>query len=517
MEVQSSSYIIRLTDMANVWTEQLERKSICMRAWDENTTIDPSDTPDNMTKFLGLIRSALDPAKDGHENTHMSLEPPSSHSSSQGNLTLRVTCDLPGFGSLKWPVYLKKSPASSVATSLVLPLVQAHRVHSGEVDSLINLLAQKDAVISKLLDKLETSGLGPESVFNALSGKKKVTRAVAGEKIKGLAPFDRREWAGQMVNQPDAPDTAQGLIHDVFGSNDLHHDGFIEIEDSPKLDNWWLNFSATKTGPRRSLPTRNPPSDAVKAIPVDATDDRRKEKNKNDDDDDFQVQSTPPHLVSSAKRKVSNAAQQTDDQSTESEDDAAPERPKAKAPSLYPSKVRAHETRPTAPRLGSVNSSKKSAPKVLGDDEPETASDISSDDDATASEAESPPPSPPRNSVPPAGRLGRIGGVGRGTHVQPTDRSDPASGSGQATTSPVRPPKLGAIGSKSAASTTKPSAIDGVGAGARGRPQAAKKEADIEGSKRETSLERADRRREELKRELEKKAAAGPAKKKRKF
>ena len=34
---------------------------------------------------------------------------------------------------------------------------------------------------------------------------------------------------------------------------------------------------------------------------------------------------------------------------------------------------------------------------------------------------------------------------------------------------------------------------------------------------RETSQERADRKRDELKRELEKKAAAGPAKKKRKF
>jgi hypothetical protein len=119
--------------------------------------------------------------------------------------------------------------------------------------------------------------------------------------------------------------------------------------------------------------------------------------------------------------------------------------------------------------------------------------------------------------VPPAGRLGRIGGIGKGSHVQQTDSSDPVSGSDQATTSPARPPKLGAIGSKNAASTMKSPVTPGVGGGARGRPQAAKEEADVEASKRETSLERADRRREELKRELEKKAAAGPAKKKRKF
>src|SRR5690242_19223257 len=99
-EMGPASYTIRLTDMANLWTETLERKDICMRGWCENTSIDPSDTPENMAKFLASLQSALDASQPGHENTSLSLSPAKDDPTSD-TLTLKLTCDLPGFKPLK--------------------------------------------------------------------------------------------------------------------------------------------------------------------------------------------------------------------------------------------------------------------------------------------------------------------------------------------------------------------------------------------------------------------------------
>jgi hypothetical protein len=84
----------------------------------------------------------------------------------------------------------------------------------------------------------------------------------------------------------------------------------------------------------------------------------------------------------------------------------------------------------------------------------------------------------------------------------------------QAIAKPHAPKKLGVIGKKSDAGGSKTPLVDNVAK--RGRP-AENEESQTDDRPRETSQERADRRREELKNELQRKAAAGPAKKKRRF
>ncbi|CAG8959301.1 hypothetical protein HYFRA_00013071 [Hymenoscyphus fraxineus] len=143
------------------------------------------------------------------------------------------------------------------------------------------------------------------------------------------------------------------------------------------------------------------------------------------------------------------------------------------------------------------------------------------DDSETASSAPSSPAAPKRK-----GGLGRVGGNKKGKVGQiggskapakdSTSDSEDGDESGPKTTTPAKK-KLGQVGGhKKEASSPASAASQKTGTPDRGRPVAGvKREATPE--VRETSEERADKKRLEIKRQLEAKAKAPPAKKKRKF
>ncbi|KAJ4146455.1 hypothetical protein NW754_001920 [Fusarium falciforme] len=516
LDIATSAYTVHITDMANIWTESLDRKSICIRGWSENTTIDPSDTPDNMVKFLDSLNTALDSAQPGHDQTHLRLEPASKSDAGDGGLTLQITCELPGLQPLKWPMHLKKLPSSAIATDLVLPLIQAHFTRNLEVESLIRTLGHKDVVITKLLDKLEAVGTGLEHVFNALSGKKRISRAAAADKIPGLAPFDRRRWKSDLAYTDDRPSNAESLIEDVLGGGGLQFEPTIEVAESPLLDDWWHQFSGASSATR--------PSHA-KAVPAKDKIPLPKEPEAGDDgDDDFQVQSTPPHLAAARKSVASRGKPVPDDTSTEGD----PESPASAKDVPVPTETR-KEARPTR-RLGALGRKKQStpprspSPKIPPPakkapspnvDDSETASEAE-DDGATASLPDDDPPPAPSPSPPPKpvakkSGLGRIGGAKSKQPVKETSPpTEPEVTEIARPGTQNSPKRFGVIGKKKGDAKEPSSAADE----GRGRARSTKEDTP---KPRETSQERADRRREELKRELAKKAAAGPAKKKRKF
>ncbi|RSL71000.1 hypothetical protein CEP53_001639 [Fusarium sp. AF-6] len=516
--IATSAYTVHITDMANVWTESLDRKSICIRGWSENTTIDPSDTPDNMAKFLDSLNTALDSTQPGHDQTHLRLEPASKSDAGDGGLALKITCEIPGLQPLQWPMHLKKLPSSAIATDLVLPLIQAHHTRNHEVESLIRTLGHKDVVITKLLDKLEAVGTGLEHVFNALSGKKRVSRAVAADKIPGLAPFDRRRWKSDLVYTDDGPSNTESLIEDVLGEGGLQFEPTMEVVESPLLDDWWCQFGGASSAGRPSQ---------EKAIPAKETTPPPKESGVgDDDDDDFQVQSTPPHLTAARKSMASRGKPVLDDASTEGD----PESPASAKDVPVPPETR-KDIWPTR-RLGALGRKKQSTPPRSPSprkpppakkapspnvDDSETASEAE-DDGATASLPDDDPPPAPSPSPPPKpaakkGGLGRIGGAKSKQPVRETSPPTEPEVTEIAKPATQNPPKrLGVIGKKKVDTKEPQSVVDEN----RGRARSTKEDAP-KPKPRESSQERADRRREELKRELEKKAAAGPAKKKRKF
>lgn len=485
-----------------------------MRGWSENTTIDPSDTADNMAKFLSCLKTALDSTQTGHQETSLRLSPAKSSDAGDDGLTINVKCPLRGFGPLEWPIYLKKMPSSAIASDLVLPLIQAHYDRKREVISLIQTINDKDAVLAKLTDKLDAMGTGLEHVFTALSGRKKASRSSAEDRVKGLAAFSEREWKKALGVEDIGPNKVSDLVDTVFGDSGLEYRPMMEPERSPELDKWWHDFKPTS-----QLAHRKQPATAISANTTPPPD-KSQAANGGEEDDDFQVQSTPPHLRSAEKITARNDVPQDDGASTEIEDDSCmiESNVSTKKPSKHASRLGAigGKKQPAEPRSPSPPTKVSKQANVPADDE-ETASEAS-DTEVILPTVETQPRKAPEETATKmrskARGMGIIGG-GSTRSGKPTKETTPEAEPANVTTTPK---KLGKIGGKPAAGTRKSIKVERENEDEnRGRAASRNSATSTEDHARETSQERADRKREELKRELEKKAAAGPAKKKRRF
>ncbi|KAK0657849.1 XRCC4-like factor-domain-containing protein [Cercophora newfieldiana] len=505
----AESYTVQITDLTNVWVESLDRKPIIKRGLIEDTSIDPSDGPDQLRRMTELIRAAFDINDSEHGNTSLSI--------GQGKddaLALNITCMLPKpLKPFKWPMLLAKRPHSSIATQVVLPLIMNCDARAREIDKLVAALREKDGVITRLVDKLEATGMGLEHVFNTLSGKRRLDRATAEKKVKGLAPFleaEFRQEAGAS-RAPAATTDIPSLLNGVFGGTGLNCNPGTELEVSPTLDDWWTNIGKGKTVVLVERPRGGESETPLTTQTVRAP--------SSAEDDDFQVQSTPPGLSSARNRGINARPNVDDDDTTDGEDDATT------AENLL-STARGHQVKPSGTRLGAIGAHKPprrqpspSPPRMtppaksLAKEEraSSAASDTASDDDGDSHQE----PQSPRSPQKPAqrrGGLGRIGGRPNSATNPVIPRSPTAA---EKADTPPRKHKLGVIGRQTLAAPS-PQASD-HGEGLRGRSGSPAGAATKAEAPRETSQERADRKRAELQRDLERKAAAGPAKKKRKF
>ena len=249
-----SSYSVTVTDLEHMWSERLDRRGICMRAFRENTTIDPSYDSEQMAVFLGKIEAAFDAR--GDPDCSLAL------ASSGDDLVLHVRCALPGgLPPLAWPLHLTflSDPAITISSSLVQPLVRDRALSQRITAALTAELRQKDAVIAKLVDKLDAVGAGAESAFPSLlptgggsssrcAGGARMSRADMDRRIKGLAPFDEATFIPQrraMENELGDYSRITSLVS-TFG--ELPYGGdFSLIEDTP----WWQSLgSGTVALPR---------------------------------------------------------------------------------------------------------------------------------------------------------------------------------------------------------------------------------------------------------------------------
>ncbi|XXH06001.1 hypothetical protein Hte_012446 [Hypoxylon texense] len=543
----ASSYTLHVTDLANVWVESLDRKGILLRSLQVDTSIDLSDgDPNQWAVFLSKIDTAFDPTSPEHHSTSLSLAASSPERTGEGGLVLHVTCVLPQpLKPLKWPVYLTKCPPASLASELVLPLINAQHERNLEIQDLIARLQEKDAVITKLVDKLEAMHTGLEHVFNSLSGKRKPSRAAAEEKVKGLAVFNEDDWRLRANANKELVRDVPSLIHKVFIEAGLHCSANSDIGASNQLNDWWTKLDSNQVAAIR--PQNETPRKAPAGYP------RNTKGSPEKNDDDFQVQATPPHLQSQGRTiSHSKAADDTtdeDDSSAEIPDShpaPSPENPRTRIGSVGGRKIDSKDDSPsqssrtipvedddtvsesdqeparskipkrTNPRLGTIGKSKKSlsppakssspVPPPLKDDD-ETASSSDGSEDQPPPSQSRPPPSPaPRKKV----GLGRIGGKPNPrTTPEPTAETTRATAtsvaeSSKAIASPAKPAgrKLGVIGKKPES--------DGK------RPRTETPPEEVAEEEPETEEQRTERRRAELAKELERKAAA-PTKKKRRF
>ncbi|KFZ13953.1 hypothetical protein V502_06333 [Pseudogymnoascus sp. VKM F-4520 (FW-2644)] len=542
------SYKIYLTDLAHLWCEDLDRRSILRRSLAEDTSIDPSEDSGQLKLFLDKISLGLEGGKDA--DLLLGLDTHAAKESSTGarNLEINMSIALPKpLQPLNWTIRLSSCPQSDFATHFTIPLLCAQNARLKELDSLVGMLRDKDNVIQKLVDKLEATGAELGHLFPGVAGKggRKIPRRVVEEKVKGLELFAQEQWRNAMRNAEAEDEHAdmKTIIQGAFTKNSSVGSLAHGAELPGRFDKWWdqlkdgaIHLSTPQDGGQ----VADAGVDDVKAETADADVDTTEDEGTEGHTDDFQVAATPPRqqvlssrAKSSPSHKPTRKQELSDDGTDDSDDLGASQSQHVTIRDSFPAPK--EEGHPETKKIGAIGGAKKASkmatrkkPEVEPETEPEPkhggrATRSHKQDDAVDNETEtedegtnapSKPTTPQKKSPPkPAAKGAKKGGLGKIGGKKHDPPPIPASPPKEDAPAPQKsePPtkttksKLGRIGHKLLKDET------GTGEDSRGRTEAKEEE-----KPRETSEERAQRKREELKRQLEEKAKA-PAKKKRKF
>ena len=541
---------LELTDLNRLWVGSLTRTELLKSASDQGTSIDPSEDDGQFDQFLSKVNSALE----GERKTSICLEP----GAEQDGLELSVTAPLPGsLPTLKWTTKLRRvdnDDGSVFERDILTPLlVHANNLMS-QVQYLVTELGHKDRVIGKIADKLENIGQDLGQVFPGASNPrstKAIKRAQLASHVEGLAEFDAEKWeavATRDIDQEDLPiDTVDSILARLPAA------GLLSAhKDTTGI--WWRS---------RGTPVLNDNAESEDEVTLATASSRRKAKKQTKDgspsiadeskSDDFQRQHTPPKPPTDndeteddddldAPRQKASQARQVSQNGTDSSRTLSHGR--ASSQSQEATFDRARDDGASAKRpigmIGGRRSARSKTPEV----EPEPA------------EEDTPSPSPAK-AIPGARKIGVFG---RKTQGSPAPEQEPEPEQPQRTT-PKRGKKLGTFGGNAKTPSSPPAeasqhtpgkrlgmfggrsqndseaAQSGGNTGMHGSTQATKNasqaghetepderqprsqvksEEEVEQQKREDSEERANIRREKLKRDIEEKAK-GPVKKKRKF
>ncbi len=519
---QHDSYEIYLTDMTHLWTETLNRRMICTRAGTLETPIDPTEDAEQMKLLLQKIQGGLNLGKDAE--TSMTLGPGASHGDHKlSELNIKLVIELPKpFKPLEWTCTLRQARNNKIVEHFIFPLVCAQNGRMRELESLIELMADKDHVIQKLADKLEVSGTDLGQVFPSAAGKggRKLTRKAIEERVKGLSAFDKQAWQQELDstkekhggddNVGDVWKAVKGLASEAFV---LPVGGNIHFPDPVEGAGWWNCFVEEAI----SISTKKKVDETDQA-PADEL------------DNDVEVPGTPPPAASqkSSRARSRHTRQIADDDSTDDEDDLdaayaqrvpdsfrasqQPAKVPAKKIGVIGTKTQPPETKPPARSPGKPRPSQSQSSHTI----------VQDDDDTTAGQDDTPPeprktspqkssprkrtampdPAPTPAKSPKKGGLGKITGARKKAATPPpASELEPESSPPQASQStPRTEPKLGHLGHRKDDDEDE-----------RGRTAEKGEE-----KPRETSEEAKARRKRELEVELERKRNM-PQKKKRKF
>ncbi|KAI9697163.1 MAG: hypothetical protein M1820_007899 [Bogoriella megaspora] len=533
-----SDYSILITDLSRIWRNQSNKADILREASHGECSIDPSQGASQLSILLQKIQDVLE----GKPHTKATIS-----SGSSDDLKLSLEAPLPQpLEPFQWTVRLARLPIADLQVHLINPLITTAWFRSQQIEDLIEQLHEKDHVISKLLDKMESSGTDLTTVFPGAAGIKISRRAASREAvakhIKGLAPFDEQKWLERDVQSKHNLDSPKTLFRNAFEDRR----SVISEEYAaaiPVLENkWWrkspsvVSKAMTIKGGSAAEGSRSPTQTYEKGNENSPQADIPNASNGHSSSD----QSTGK-LVE-AQDEPSNTSGnmpdvETDDDVTDDEEDGPDIAKKADrddlsqtvVPQLHrdiPSEtadIQPKECRPISKQLGTIGGKRKAdlvSPKSETEQQ-NTASlesrDIDLDSDANnniavvrATEASVP------RAEPPLKKLGMVGGRKGGAIASSSELTSTATP--EAEKSPASKGKLGVIGSEYnsvvSENKTRNSPAKDLSAGTAVGSRRSDENAGNAAVEEQRGEQKVAKKREDLKRQLETKSKA-PIKKRR--
>ena len=525
----SREYEVYLTDLSHLWSEKLDRRAINKRSLMADTSIDPTEDDEQMKLLLSKLELGLNCGKE--VDVTLSIRQDGRGEHDVDGLDIKISMDLPKpFEPLKWTFEMISCRPGQLVSYFTLPLIQAQNQRRKELESLIEILMDKDHVIQKLADKLEASGTELGQVFPSAAGKggRKLTRKTIEERVRGLAAFDQVSWKKE-VHDLDLDSTAKDVKEIIEGVR----------APPPKLvlpgggndvpiswGNWWQQLRNEVV--QISTPENENQAEAI----IQNTPAGDDEEQPADDGEEVEVPGTPPPASQKSQKSLgrhSRTRHIVDEDETDDEDLDAPSQPQ---PNKVPDSFRSPEKKPTkapAKKIGGIGGKaaasnarsftpppaqpvRSSQSQTVRDDDETTEGEGDFEEaqpkhrspEKTSSQKRPASPTPPPADVSPKktprkGLLGKIGGK----KTSPTPEQEEATEAHGSKMPSRSKPVLGHVGGKK----------DGDDDDQRGRFDEIENE---EEARRETSAEARQRRKKEMQERLEMEAAK-PKKKRKVF
>lgn len=247
----SNSYTVFITDLSNIWSEELHLSDIVRRAVEVESPIEVSERD---TTQLAIL----------FENVQKSLIPSDAASCtitrnvSDDDVTLHTTISLPEpLDSLTWRFHLRKKAAGALKNELILPLLVSSHVQHERISSLLSIISEKDRTITRLVDQYEASNLDLAAAFPSISNvkfnRRTAKREQAAKHIPGLQKFESRAWKDQTSEIVDTDISTLQLFQEALSACTSAVPTKLRSDD--KDARWWKELGTDV--PTRSVATKS--------------------------------------------------------------------------------------------------------------------------------------------------------------------------------------------------------------------------------------------------------------------
>jgi hypothetical protein len=246
----SDAYVVFLTDLSNIWCEELDLAGIVDRASEEESPIEVSkqDTG-QLAILLDNVRNSL--ASNDESSCRMTRYNPD-------GVTLHTTIALPEpLDSLRWKFHLRKQSSVTLKDELILPLLVSSHIQHDRINDLVSTLAEKDRAITRLVDQYESSNLDLAAAFPSLgstkSGRRVVKREQAARHVPGLQVFDQGPWKRKTAELQDTDVSTLDLFQEALSECRPKVPPQLLSGPREQSDGWWTTINTVLQTPNPSF------------------------------------------------------------------------------------------------------------------------------------------------------------------------------------------------------------------------------------------------------------------------
>ena len=188
----TTGYTFSVTDLSRIWTEFVREDDIKRRADAAECPIDPSQGADQLYNLYRRLKEALLGCA---EHSAIALR----HDDSNETLSIQLTLELPKtLGRLSWRFFAVLQSSECFRSQMFLPLIQKINLQTTQLDHMTSVIDDKDAALSNIMHKAESSGIDFLTIFPGAVPKQSGSHAdkqeILRKNVKGLRPFKPHDY-----------------------------------------------------------------------------------------------------------------------------------------------------------------------------------------------------------------------------------------------------------------------------------------------------------------------------------